>query len=178
MKIAARFRVRTAPIPFTKQVHKCHGVVPLSEGVVQFNHLAAGGFRFIDDFAHGSTAGLGEHDAQVYGFKGMDKESEHELEEDTRINRGEKAAAEIQSAYERGGRRAVPQRQLNILKTRNRKQQVSRWDLAEAYAALGMKDETLQQLEEAYLEHSGYLVFLQTSPSSTSCIPTSVIVHS
>ena len=56
---AARFRVRTAPIPFTKQVHKCHGVVPLSEGVVQFNRLAAGGFRFIHDLADGSAAGLG-----------------------------------------------------------------------------------------------------------------------
>ncbi len=116
--------------------------------------------------AKAGTAALWVHSflSTVYGFKGMEKESEHELEEDTRINRGEEAAAVIQSAYERGGRRAVLQWQLNNLKTRNRKQQVSRWDLAEAYAALGMKDETLQQLEEAYLEHSEYLVFLQDEP--------------
>ncbi len=116
--------------------------------------------------AQSGTSALWVHSflSKVYGFKGMEKESEHELEEDTRINRGEEAAAEIQSAYERGGRRAVLQRQLNILKTRNRKQQVSRWDLADAYAALGMKDETLQQLEEAYLEHSENLVFLQDEP--------------
>jgi hypothetical protein len=37
-------------------------------------------------------------------------------------------------------------------------------ELAEAYAALRMKDETLQQPEEAYLEHSEYLVFLQDAP--------------
>lgn len=102
--------------------------------------------------------------SRVYGFKGREKESVQELELDTRLNRGEKAAAEIQHAYERGGRKAVLQLQLNDLKTRSRKEYVSPSDLAEAYAALGMKDETLQQLKDAYREHAVDLVFLQSEP--------------
>jgi TolB-like protein/DNA-binding winged helix-turn-helix (wHTH) protein len=102
--------------------------------------------------------------SRTYGFKGMEKESEQELEEDTRINYGEKAAAEIRRTYEGGGRRAVLQLQLNDLKTRSRKEYVSPYELAEAYAALGMKDETLKQLEDAYREHSIELVFLQGEP--------------
>jgi len=49
--------------------------------------------------------------SRVYGFKGMEKESVQEL--DTQLNRGEKAAAEIPLAHERGGRKAVLQLQLN-----------------------------------------------------------------
>ena len=102
--------------------------------------------------------------AKVYGFKGMDKESVHELEEDTRINHGEKAASEIERAYERGGRRAVLQLRLNNLKMRSRKEYVSSFDLAEAYADLGMKDEALQKLEDAYRDRIMNLVFLQQEP--------------
>jgi hypothetical protein len=36
--------------------------------------------------------------------------------------------------------------------------------MAQAYAELGRKDEALQQLEQAYLEHSVELVFLQDEP--------------
>jgi TolB-like protein/DNA-binding winged helix-turn-helix (wHTH) protein len=102
--------------------------------------------------------------SKVYGFKGMDKESVGELEEDTRINHGEKAAGEIERAYERGGRRAVLQLLLKNLKTRSRKEYVSSFDLAEAYADLGMKEETLQKLEDAYRERTMNLVFLQQEP--------------
>jgi TolB-like protein/DNA-binding winged helix-turn-helix (wHTH) protein len=116
--------------------------------------------------AQAGTAALWVHAflSKVYGFKGMEKESEQELEEDTRINRGDKAAAEIQRAYERGGRKAVLQLHLNDLKARSRKEYVSPSDLAEAYAALGMKDETLQQLKDAYREHAMGLVFLEDEP--------------
>jgi len=100
----------------------------------------------------------------AYGFKGMDEESVRELEEDTRIQRGEKAAAEIQRAYELGGRRAVLQLQLNELKKRSRHEYVSPFDLSEACAALEMRGEALQYLEDAYREHSMDLVFLQQEP--------------
>jgi hypothetical protein len=56
------------------------------------------------------------------------------------------------------------QLQLNDLKTRSRKQYVSPFDLAVGYAALGMKEETLQQLKDAYREHATDLVFLQGEP--------------
>src|ERR1700733_12920302 len=116
--------------------------------------------------AQAGTAALWVHSflSKVYGFKGMEKESEQELEEDARITFGEKAAAGIRRTYERGGRKAVLQLQLSYLKTRSRKENVSLLELAEAYAALGMKDETFQQLGDAYLQHSMDLVFLQDEP--------------
>lgn len=116
--------------------------------------------------AQAGTAALWIHSflSKVYGFKGMEKESEEELEEDARINFGEKAAEEIRRTYERGGRKAVLQLQLSYLKRRSRKEHVSLLELAEAYAALGMKDETFQQLGDAYLQHSMDLVFLQDEP--------------
>jgi TolB-like protein/DNA-binding winged helix-turn-helix (wHTH) protein len=116
--------------------------------------------------AQSGSAALWVHSflSKVYGFKGMEKESEQELEEDTRINRGDKAAGEIRRTYQRGGRRAVLQLHLNDLKARSRQEYVSTWDLAEAYAALGMKDETLQQLEDAYRGHSEALVLVQAEP--------------
>jgi TolB-like protein/DNA-binding winged helix-turn-helix (wHTH) protein len=117
--------------------------------------------------AQAGTSALWVHSflSQVYGFKGMEKESERELEEDARINFGEKTAAGIRRAYERGGRKAVLELQLNYLNTRSRKEHnVSHWQLAEAYAALEMKAETLQQLQAAYFERSEDLVFLQDEP--------------
>jgi TolB-like protein len=102
--------------------------------------------------------------SRVYGFKGMDKESVQELEESARINYGNKAAAEIHHAYERGGRRAVLQLHLDQLKTRARKEYISPFTLAEAYAALGMKEETLQKMEDAYRDRTMDLVFLQQEP--------------
>jgi TolB-like protein/DNA-binding winged helix-turn-helix (wHTH) protein len=116
--------------------------------------------------AHAGSAALWVHLylSRVYGFKGMDNESAHELEEHTRIHRGEKAAAEIQRAYERGGRKAVLQLQLNELKKRSRHEYVSSFDLSEACAALEMRGEALQYLEDAYREHSMDLVFLQQEP--------------
>jgi hypothetical protein len=56
------------------------------------------------------------------------------------------------------------QLQLYDLKTRSRRAYVSPFDLAEAYAALGMKDETFEQLEDAYREREMDLVFLQGEP--------------
>jgi TolB-like protein/DNA-binding winged helix-turn-helix (wHTH) protein len=103
--------------------------------------------------------------SKVYGFKGMEEESVQEMEENARINFGEKAAAEIHGAYERGGRRAVLLLRLEDLKTRSRKDYVSPFDLAEAYADLGMKDEALRELGDAYRERSMELVFLQQEPN-------------
>jgi len=84
--------------------------------------------------------------SRVYGFKGMDKKSVEEFKENARINFGEAAAAEIARAYKRGGRRAVLQLQLSKLETRSRKEHVSSFDLAEAYADLGMKEKRSRNL--------------------------------
>jgi len=117
--------------------------------------------------AQAGSAALWVHSflSKVYGFKGMEEESVQEMEENARIHFGEKAAAEIHRAYERGGRRAVLLLRLEDLKTRSRKDYVSPFDLAEAYADLGMKDEALRELGDAYRERSMELVFLQQEPN-------------
>jgi len=103
--------------------------------------------------------------ARAYEFKGMDKEFAQETEQNARINFGEKAATEVHQAYERGGKKAVLQLQLNDLQIRQRQHYVSPWDLAVAYAALGMKDATLESLDEAYRQHTMWLIFLQWEPA-------------
>jgi TolB-like protein/DNA-binding winged helix-turn-helix (wHTH) protein len=103
--------------------------------------------------------------SKVYGFKGMEEESVQEMEENARINLGGEAAAQVHRAYVRGGRRAVLQLRLEDLKTRSRDDYVSPFDLAEAYADLGMKDEAFSELADAYREHSMDLVFLQQEPN-------------
>jgi tetratricopeptide (TPR) repeat protein len=117
--------------------------------------------------AQAGSAALWVHDflSKVYGFKGMEEESVQEMEENARINLGGKAAAEVHRAYVRGGRRAVLQLRLEDLKTRSRKDYVSPFDLAEAYADLGMKDEAFSELADAYREHCMELVFLQQEPN-------------
>jgi tetratricopeptide (TPR) repeat protein len=102
--------------------------------------------------------------SDVYEFKGMEKESIHELEEATRIDSGEKAAEAVRRTFEHGGRKAVSESRLNNLKARARQGYVSPWDLAVAYAWLGDREGTLKQLETAYRERSARLVFLQSDP--------------
>jgi TolB-like protein/DNA-binding winged helix-turn-helix (wHTH) protein len=102
--------------------------------------------------------------SDAYGFKGMERESARELEEATRLDRGEKAAEELRHAYERGGTKAVAELRLNDLQNRARREYVSAFELALAYAALGNKDKTLDELEGAYRERSSSMVFLQVRP--------------
>ena len=99
--------------------------------------------------------------SDAYDFKGMEQESVRELEEATRLDKGESAAAGIRQTYERGGRKAIKESLLNDLRTRSRREYVSPFEFAQAYASLGKKDEALDELENAYREHSPLMVYLQ-----------------
>ena len=99
--------------------------------------------------------------SDAYDFKGMEQESVRELEEATRLDKGESAAAGIRLTYERGGRKAIKESLLNDLRTRSRREYVSPFEFAQAYASLGKKDEALDELENAYREHSPLMVYLQ-----------------
>ena len=102
--------------------------------------------------------------AKCYRLKGMEKESAMELSSMYELwNRKEDAAA-IRDAFRNGGASAAARKQLQILKAESTRQYVSAVDMAQAYAALHMKEQTLDSLEAAYEERAPVLVFLQSDP--------------
>jgi tetratricopeptide (TPR) repeat protein len=102
--------------------------------------------------------------ANIYRHKGMDKESEQELERVQVLNGDQVAATAAHRAFARGGMKAVLEWQLSELKKQSRKNYVSPYDVACLYARLRRKDETLRYLEEAYQQRTPWLVMLQDEP--------------
>jgi TolB-like protein/DNA-binding winged helix-turn-helix (wHTH) protein len=101
---------------------------------------------------------------QAYSRKGMLKEAIRELEEGFRLTQNEKAAAEIEQSFQKGGAKAVDQWFLDRDLAQAKKAYVSPMKLAGDYAELGRKEETLAMLEAAYRERTPSLVFLQYTP--------------
>lgn len=101
----------------------------------------------------------------VYLYKGMEKESEEELERYLQLAGEKDQLAEQVQVYRRGGFRAVLEWKVDVLKRKAAKQYVSPTDFADAYALLGRKEETIRYLEESYQKRAPYLVFLQSDPT-------------
>jgi TolB-like protein/DNA-binding winged helix-turn-helix (wHTH) protein len=96
----------------------------------------------------------------VYRYKGMAAEAVQEWAQclDT------KSAAELQSAFRRGGPHAVFEWRLARFNRIAAKDYVSPLAFAHVYAELGRKEETLRSLERAYKERVPWLVHLQNDP--------------
>jgi TolB-like protein/DNA-binding winged helix-turn-helix (wHTH) protein/cytochrome c-type biogenesis protein CcmH/NrfG len=103
--------------------------------------------------------------SQVYFLKGMEKESEEELERYLQLAGKKDQLAEQVRVYRRGGFRAVLEWKVDVLKRKAAKQYVSPTDFADAYALRGRKEETIRYLEESYQERAPRLVFLQSDPT-------------
>ena len=103
--------------------------------------------------------------SQVYFLKGMEKESEEELERYLQLAGEKDQLAEQVQVYRRGGFRAVLEWKVDVLKRKAAKQYVSPTDFADAYALLGRKEETIRYLEQSYQERAPRLVFLQSDPT-------------
>jgi TolB-like protein/DNA-binding winged helix-turn-helix (wHTH) protein/cytochrome c-type biogenesis protein CcmH/NrfG len=101
----------------------------------------------------------------VYLYKGMEKESEEELERYLQLAGEKDQLAEQVQVYRRGGFRAVLEWKVDVLKRKAAKQYVSPTDFADAYALLGRKEETIRYLEESYQKRAPHLVFLQSDPT-------------
>ena len=101
----------------------------------------------------------------VYLYKGMEKESEEELERYLQLAGEKDQLAEQVQVYRRGGFRAVLEWKVDVLKRKAAKQYVSPTDFADAYALLGRKEETIRYLKESYQERAPHLVFLQSDPT-------------
>jgi TolB-like protein/DNA-binding winged helix-turn-helix (wHTH) protein len=100
-----------------------------------------------------------------YWIKGDDRKSIEALEQ-AFLNIGDtKSAAAIRQTFNKNGMHGVRERSLNQQLALAKKQYVSPWVLAWQYAQLQDKDHTIAKLEDAYKEHSAFLVLLQKLPS-------------
>lgn len=100
----------------------------------------------------------------AYREKGMEPQAEAELEEAYKVAGRADAAQALHRAFERGGDKAADQWVVNTLKARARTGYVSPMEFAEAYADMGVKDETVKYLEECYATHAPWLIMVQNEP--------------
>ncbi len=102
----------------------------------------------------------------AYVQKGMEKEAAQEWEAALQLAENQEAALEVHRAFEQGGLKAVFKWKLTDLREQvKRGEYIPPLELAEASASLKLKNETLQQLEQAYQEHDPWLVHLHTNPT-------------
>ena len=102
--------------------------------------------------------------SEAYWQKGMWKEYAQATERGFLASGDETSAAAVRRALDSGGGKAVAEWDLDRARATARQRYVSPWRLAYLSARLGRKDETLLHLEEAYREHSPWIVFLQNEP--------------
>jgi TolB-like protein/DNA-binding winged helix-turn-helix (wHTH) protein len=103
--------------------------------------------------------------SQAYFYKGMEQESEQESERYLQLAGEKDELAEQVRVYRRGGFRAVLESKVDVLKRKAAKQYVSPSEFVDAYAMLGLKEETIHYLQKSYQERAPHLVFLQSDPT-------------
>ncbi len=96
--------------------------------------------------------------AAVYRSKGMLAEAAKAWENSLIASGDQADAASVRRAFAHGGYRAALLWNLADMKKQALKHYVSPVDLALQYAQLGMREETLNQLEEAFRQHAPQLV--------------------
>jgi tetratricopeptide (TPR) repeat protein len=99
--------------------------------------------------------------ASCYRGKGMDKESIQALEKFYDLSEGPSQGAALRHAFESGGIKAAVEWQIRFVKARARNHYVSPFDLAELYAQLGDREQTLSLLDEAFQQHASGLLWIQ-----------------
>jgi tetratricopeptide (TPR) repeat protein len=103
--------------------------------------------------------------AEAYWHKGMKQAAALELEKAALLESDKPGEAAIRNAFEKGGYEGIIRLQLNALNSRAQKEYVSPLQLADQYAQLGLKEQTIHFLEEAYKERSPRIVWLQSWPA-------------
>src|SRR3984885_13500437 len=100
--------------------------------------------------------------ASIYRGKGMEKESIQCVEKFYRYSEQPKTAVSLRRAFESGGVKAAIEWQIRFDKASAAKHYVAPVDIAELYAQLGDREQTLAQLEEAFQQHSPPLLWIQS----------------
>ena len=99
--------------------------------------------------------------AAAYRGKGMENESIKYLEKYYSYAEGSASADSLHRAFQRGGVKAAVEWQIKSVKARAASQYVSPVDLAELYAQLGNREETLALLEQAFQQRAPGLLWIQ-----------------
>lgn len=102
--------------------------------------------------------------SQAYWYKGRWNEAEQELEKGLTLSGGTEAAEAAHHAFAQGGEKAVEEWGVADTLQRARKSYVAPYQIAQRYAFLGDKANTLSFLEQSYREHEPWLILLQTEP--------------
>jgi TolB-like protein/DNA-binding winged helix-turn-helix (wHTH) protein/Flp pilus assembly protein TadD len=103
--------------------------------------------------------------AEAYWHQGMKQDAALELETAGLLESDKPGQAAIRNAFEKGGYKGIIRLQLDGLNRKAQKEYVSPLQLADQYAQLGLKEQTIHFLEEAYKERSPKLVWLQSWPA-------------
>jgi hypothetical protein len=103
--------------------------------------------------------------ALAYRGKGMPVEWAQNYEKQLQAEGDPTSAAAVQRAFQRGGKKAVIDFQLDQLKGKSKASYVSPVNLALLYAQLGDREKTLSLLEQGFRERSPLLLWIQTDPA-------------
>jgi TolB-like protein/DNA-binding winged helix-turn-helix (wHTH) protein len=102
---------------------------------------------------------------EIYRRTGREKETVQELEKMLQLSGEEASSASVRRSFENGGYKAVLQWQVNDLKQKSSTRYVTPVLLADLYAQLGRRQESLAFVEEAYRQRAPLLVFIQNNPA-------------
>lgn len=114
--------------------------------------------------AHPDDAGLHYLLSNIYQFKGMDRECVAELEEGLRLEHQSGRIETIKTLYATGGLRAILRNDLIETQHDAKKRYISPHALAEKYAALGDKDQSIKYLQEAVRVRTPRLIRVHLNP--------------
>ncbi len=118
-------------------------------------------FLNIEPNRPGSHAGLG----QSYYQKGMYTEAINEYETAIKLmGRAPSILTLLGCAYAAQGKQADALKLLEEMKNLAKEKYVSPYDLALLYTSLGRKQEAIEQLNKAYEERSGWVIYLKVEP--------------
>lgn len=118
-------------------------------------------FLDIEPNRPGAHAGLGQN----YYQKGMYPEAINEYEIAIKLmGRNPSALALLGCAYAAQGKQAEALKLLEEMKGIAKEKYVSPYDLALLYTSLGQKQDAIAQLNKAYQERSGWMIYLKVEP--------------
>ena len=115
----------------------------------------------LDPNHYGGPLGL----AGVYEAKGTHEEAIRQLEKAIAFGgRTSGALALLGHAYAASGKQAEAQKILGELNEMSKQAYVSPYDMSILYAGLGDKDRALEQLNKAYEDRAGFIIYLNVEP--------------
>jgi tetratricopeptide (TPR) repeat protein len=115
----------------------------------------------LDPTDSGGHLNLGE----VYELEGMHEEAIKELQKAIGIaGRTSGLLALLGHAYATSGKQGEAQKILSELNEMSKQAYVSPYDLAILYVGLGYKDRALEQLNKAYDDRAGWIIYLKVEP--------------